>query len=55
MKQVNAAANATKVDGVKLKNLDCTDQRLPPSKYCAGVYEMLSPEALARSQENQGQ
>ena len=43
-KQVNVAATATEVDGVSLKNRDGTDRRLPPAKYSAGVYKMLSPK-----------
>ncbi len=41
-KQVNVEATATEVDGVKLKNRDCTDRCLPPAKYSAAVYKMLS-------------
>ncbi len=43
-KQVNVAATATKVNGVKFKNRDSTDQCLPPAKYLSRVYKMLSPK-----------
>ncbi len=43
-KQVNFTATANKVDGVKLKNWDNTDQCLPLAKYSACVYKMLSPK-----------
>ncbi len=43
-KQVNIAATATKVDGIKLKNRDGTDRCLPLAKYLSGVYKMLSPK-----------
>ncbi len=43
-KQVNVAATATEVDGIKLKKRGSTDQRLPPAKYLSGVYKMLSPK-----------
>ncbi len=43
-KQGNVAATATKVDGIKLKNRDGTDRRLPTAKYSSGVYERLSPK-----------
>ncbi len=43
-KRVNVTANATNVDGVKLKNWDGTDRRIPPAKYSAGVYKKLSPK-----------
>ncbi len=42
--QVNVAATATEVDGVKLKNRDGTDRHLPLAKYSSGVYKMLSPK-----------
>ncbi len=43
-KQVNIAATATEVDGIKLKNQDGTDCRLTHAKYSSGVYKMLSPK-----------
>ncbi len=42
-KRVNVAT-ATEVDGIKLKNQDGTDQRLPLAKYSSGLYKMLSPK-----------
>ncbi len=43
-KRVNVAATTTKVDGVRLKNRDSTDQCLPLAKHSARVYKMLSPK-----------
>ena len=43
-KRVTVAATASEVEGVKLKNRDGTDRRLPPAKYSSGVYKMLSPK-----------
>ncbi len=43
-KQVNVTATATEIDGVKLKNPDDTDRRLPLTKYSSRVYKMLSPK-----------
>ncbi len=43
-KQINVAVTATKVDGVKIKNQDGTDQCLPPAKYLAIIYKVLSPK-----------
>ncbi len=48
-KWVNVAATVTEDDGVKLKNQDGTDQCLPPSRYSAGVYNMLSPNRRSGS------
>ena len=44
VKRVTVAATATEVDGVKLRNRDGTDRRLPQAKYSSGVYKMLSPQ-----------
>ncbi len=41
-KQVNISATATKVDDIKLKNRDSTDQCLPPAKYSGSNYKMHS-------------
>ncbi len=43
-KQVQVAATAMEVDGIKLKNQDSTDQCLPLAKYLSRVYKMLSPK-----------
>ncbi len=43
-KRVTVAATASEVDGIKLKNRDGTDRRLPLAKYSSGVYKMLSPK-----------
>ncbi len=44
VKQVNIAATATEVDGIKLKNKDGTDWCLPPAKYSGSIYKILSPK-----------
>ncbi len=43
-KRVTVAATASEVEGVKLKNRDGTDRRLPAAKYSSTVYKMLSPK-----------
>ncbi len=43
-KRVTVAATASEVDGVKLKNRDDTDRRLPLAKYSSRVYKMLTPK-----------
>ncbi len=43
-KPVKDAATAIEVDSIKLKNWDGTGQCIPPAKYSAGVYKILSPK-----------